>query len=113
MKLSAVRTFALLLPEVTEQPHFDFGSFRVRGKIFVTLPPDEEHIHVFAPEAYREQAFAMYPEWAEKLLWGGKVVGVRIALASAPAAAVKALIKHAWEHKAPKALLAQARASEG
>lgn len=113
MKLSAVRIYARSLPEVTEQPHFELGSFRVRGKIFVTMPPGEEHIHVFAPEPHREHAFAMYPEWTEKLLWGGKVVGIRVALASAPAAAVKALIKHAWEHKAPKALLAQARASEG
>src|SRR6478672_5062537 len=47
MKIAAVREFALGLPEATEEPHFDFASFRVRGKIFVTVPPDETHIHVF------------------------------------------------------------------
>ena len=87
MKLSAVRAFALSRPEVAEQPHFNYGSFRVRGKIFVTIPPDNEHIHVFAAEQYREQAFAMYPDWTQKVHWGGKVVGVRIALSKATAAA--------------------------
>lgn len=105
MKLDTFRTFALSLPEVAEQPHFDYGSFRVRGKIFVTVPPDREHIHVFAADQHREQAFAMYPEWTEKVHWGGKVVGVRVMLSKAPAPAVKALVLQAWRHKAPKSLL--------
>lgn len=33
-----IRTLALSLPEAQEHPHFDSPSFRVRGKIFVTLP---------------------------------------------------------------------------
>lgn len=36
MKMATVRRFALQLPEITEQPHHHDGSFRVRGKIFVT-----------------------------------------------------------------------------
>jgi hypothetical protein len=111
MKFTAVRAFALALPDVTEEPHHQFGSFRVRGKIFVTFPPDQEHVHVFAPELRREQALSMYPAFVEKLHWGGKVVGVRIALAQAEAAVVKALIRSAWEHKAPKALQAAQQAS--
>jgi hypothetical protein len=105
VKLSAVRSFALSLPEVMEQPHFHFGSFRVRGKIFVTLPPGDELLHVFAAETQREQALAMYPAWTDNVLWGGKVVAVRVALPKAPASAVKALVRQAWEHKAPKSLL--------
>jgi predicted DNA-binding protein (MmcQ/YjbR family) len=34
-----IRALALSLPEAEEHPHFDRPSFRVRGKIFVTLPP--------------------------------------------------------------------------
>ena len=109
MKFAQVRTFALSLPEVTEEPHHQFGSFRVRGKIFVTVPPQQEHIHVFVSEQQREQALAMYPSFAEKLLWGGKVVGLRVALADANLQAVKALVRAAWEHKAPKALLQPAK----
>ena len=108
LKYAAARTFALSLPEATEQPHHNFNSFRVRGKIFITVPPEQEHIHVFLSEAHREQALAMYPEFIEKLLWGGKVVGLRVSLASAPVAAVKELVRQAWSAKAPKALLGKA-----
>ncbi len=104
MKLATVRQYALSLPEVTEQPHFRFGSYRVRGRIFVTIPPGESHIHVFVAELEREQALAIHPEFAEKLFWGGKVVGLRVALAAAPAAAVKRLVLQAWTNKAPKDL---------
>jgi hypothetical protein len=102
MKFAAVRKYAMSLPEVTEQPHHHFGSFRVRGKIFVTVPPEQEYIHVFVAETQREQALAMYPEFVEKLLWGGKVVGVRVALAPALAAVTKRLISQAWQLKASK-----------
>lgn len=101
MKFSTLRTFALSLPGTTEAPHHNFGSFRVRGKIFVTVPPGETHIHVFVPDMAREQALVLHPEFVEKLLWGGKVVGVRVTLAAAKPAAVKSLVRQAWQHKAP------------
>lgn len=104
MKLAAVRAAALSLPEVTEQPHHDFGSFRVRGRIFVTFPPDGGHIHVFVPEPEREQALALYPGFTEKLLWGGRVVGIRVLLPRAVPSAVKSLVLQAWRSKAPEAL---------
>jgi len=102
MKFSSVRRFALSLPEVTEEPHHHFGSYRVRGRIFLTVPPEQQHIHVFVPEERREMALTMHPEFTEKLLWGGKVVGVRVAVAAAPAATVKTLVRAAWEYKAHK-----------
>jgi len=100
MKLVEVRRYAMQLGEVTEEPHHTFSSFRVRGKIFVTIPPEEQHIHVFPTEADREQALAMHPDFTEKLLWGGKVVGVRVTLATASATAVKSMVLAAWQHKA-------------
>lgn len=103
MKIAAVRRHALSLDAVTEQPHHEFSSFRVRGKIFVTVPPTEDVIHVFVGEEDREQALAMHPEWAEKLLWGGKVRGLRIALESAAPAAVKSLVRKAYDLKASRA----------
>lgn len=102
MKYSTVRHFALSLDDVSEAPHHDFASFRVGGKIFVTVPPGEEFIHVFIPEQRREEVLELHSSCVEKLLWGGKVVGVRIALARAEAALVKQLVKEAWAHKAPK-----------
>ena len=100
MKYATARNFALSLAEVSEAPHHDYGSFRVRGRIFVTVPPRRTHLHVFVADSEREQALAMYPQFVDKLLWGGKVVGVRVALEPAPAAAVKTLIRQAWQHKA-------------
>lgn len=103
MKLDALRRFALALPDVTEEPHFDKSSFRVRGKIFVTVPPEGTHIHVFVGEAKREPALALHPESIRKLPWGGRIVGLRIDLATCPAADVKALVRAGWEERAPKA----------
>ncbi len=109
MKFATVRKYALSLAEVTEEPHHHFGSFRVRGRIFVTVPPEQEHLHVFVSEEQRELALALHPEFTEKLLWGGKVVGVRVTLANARAEAVKALVRQAWEHKSPKRRQASGR----
>ncbi len=100
MKMATVRRFALSLADVTEQPHHEYASFRVHGKIFVTVPPAEDVIHVFVGEADRERALAVYPQWTEKLLWGGKVRGLRIALAAAEPSAVKSLVRKACEAKA-------------
>jgi hypothetical protein len=105
MKLLQVRRHALSLPEVTEEPHFQYSSFRVRGKIFVTVPPDEKHVHVFVGEEQREPALAMYPKFLEKLTWGAKVVGLRVTLAPATSSVVKRLINLAWQNKAPKSLV--------
>jgi hypothetical protein len=102
VRFATVRTFARSLPDVSEEPHHDYGSFRVSGKIFATVPPGEEFIHVFVPDDRREEVLELYSAFAEKLLWGGKVVGVRIRLAAADAAVVKQLLKEAWEFKAPK-----------
>jgi len=105
--LGRLRRYALALPEVTEEPHFDYASFRVRGKIFVTVPPDGAHVHVFAGEQHREPALAMHPEFLEKLTWGSKVVGLRVDLHHADAAVVEQLVLRAWEAKAPKRLVNQ------
>lgn len=102
MRYASLRRFARSLPEVTEEPHHRLGSFRVRGRIFVTVLPDQAHIHVFVSGQPREQALAMYPHFIEKLTWGGKVVGVRISLARALPHAVKALVRLAWQDKAPR-----------
>ena len=99
MKFATVRKHALSLDDVTEEPHHTFSSFRVRGRIFVTVPPGEEVLHVFVDEEDRERALAMHPEWATKLMWGRKALGVRIELAPAPAVEVKALVRRAHEAK--------------
>lgn len=104
MKLAEARRLALKLPEAEEAPHFDYTSFRVRKKIFATAPPSEDFLHVFVDDDAREQAIALHPEWIEKLWWGKKVLGVRVALAAADKAVVARLLQNAWRRKAPKTL---------
>jgi YjbR len=102
MKLDPIRKFALSLEAVTEEPHHHFSSFRVRGKIFVTIPPGEEFLHVFVDEQAREVALALYSEFIEKLLWGGKVVGVRVSLKAAKLGVVKSLVADAYNLRVNK-----------
>ena len=108
MDINGIRAQALSLPEVTEEPHFDYLSFRVRGKIFVTIPPDALHGHFFLAEEHREQVLAVHPGFAEKLEWGKKVVGVRVELAEADPLVVAELLRQAWRNKAPRKLVAAA-----
>jgi hypothetical protein len=105
MKLDAVRRFALSLLEATEAPHFHCASFRVQGRIFATAKPDGEHLHVFVADDERDATLAVAPECVENLLWGGRVVGVRVLLARASPALVKRLLSQAWARKAPKRLV--------
>jgi len=64
------------LPEVTEAPHFHYGAWRERGKIFVTLPPGDKFMHLFAGEAARDRALAPAPEACKRLIRGGRLVGL-------------------------------------
>ena len=99
LSLDVVRRFALALPDTTEEPHHDFGSFRVRGKIFVTIPPGGELLHIFLPEQQRELALAMDPGFLEPVRWGSKVLGVRARLPLASKARVLRLVQQAYEFK--------------
>ena len=104
MRIAQVRGFALSLPEMTEAPHFQYASFRIRGKIIATVPPGEAFLHVFLSDEERDLALAMEPGFIEKLYWGKRVTGLRIVLAKAKPGVVKRLLVQAWMRKAPKSL---------
>src|ERR1051326_9344547 len=99
MTVTQVRQYALSLPDATEEPHFEYSSFRVRGKIFVTVPPDQQHIHVFVGDEERERALAVHSKFLEKLLWGGKARGLRVTLSKATPGVVNHLIREAWAQR--------------
>ncbi len=105
MEIDEVWDLALGFPQVTEEPHFDFTSFRVRGKIFATVPPDRQFLHVFVDDAAIDAAVATSPAVAE-LWWGKKRCGVRVTVAGADREQVAALLAEAWRKKAPKRLSA-------
>lgn len=51
-----IRRIALLLPEVTEEPHFQKVSFRIRKKIFATYIPGANEV-VFKLSPAEQQVF--------------------------------------------------------
>lgn len=107
MRLDTARRFALSLPATTEEPHFDMSSFRVKGKIFATVPQGGKtlHIHVDADEAVA--LIAEDPSAFEEIVWGkGRPDWVRVHLAKADRGNVCELLEEAWRRKAPKTLVA-------
>jgi len=106
VKLQQARKYALSLPETTEEPHFEYTSFRVRGKIFATAPPSGTHLHIFVEEEQRAPLIAAEPEVFEALHWGLKVVGVRVTLVHANAGTINRLLLQSWTRRAPKRLAA-------
>ena len=103
MDADAARRLALALPEATEQPHFDSASFRVRGRIFATLPADG-HVHVFVDPDEARAVAAAEPACAE-LWWGKKLAGLRIRLDTADPALVADLLEASWRRRAPRRLV--------
>ena len=104
--LQRAREFALSVPDATEEPHFDMSSFRVRGKIFATVLPDECHLHVFVDELQAHAAVAEDPAAFEYLRWGPRIRGLRIKLAAVAGERVAELIEESWRRKAPARLVA-------
>ncbi|HYD10013.1 MAG TPA: MmcQ/YjbR family DNA-binding protein [Acidimicrobiales bacterium] len=116
MKLDTARRFALSLPETTEEPHFDKSSFRVKGKIFCTVPADGTTLHIGLGSADEVQALvAEQPEAFEVIVWGKREVSdwVRVHLPKADRAVVCELLEDAWRAKAPKRVLAAHDAATG
>jgi hypothetical protein len=107
VRLAEVRRVALGLPGATEEPHFDMISFRVKGKIFATVPADEMHLHIFVDETEVQASVAEHPAVFEPLTWGAKVSGLRVSLGDAPADRVSELIEEAWRRRAPARLISE------
>jgi len=112
VKLEAARRLALALPETTEQDHHGMVSFRIRGKIFATVP-DEEHLRVMVDEDEIRAAVAANPRSCEVLYWGKRLSCVVVDLRRASKALVDELLTDAWAGKAPRALLRAYEDPEG
>jgi hypothetical protein len=102
--LRDVRAMALGLAEAAEEDHFGKPSFRVRGRIFATLP-DGEHLNVMVGPLDVDGAVEEHPAACRPLLWGKQVRGVRVNLRAAEPEMVRELLGLAWGRKAPRALL--------
>ena len=103
MTVAQIRKFALALSESIEQEHFGNPSFRVRGRIFATVP-DDGHVNVMIDPFDVDGVVRDNPKSCEELRWGKEVKGVRVALSNASPDVVEALLRSAWRRKAPKRL---------
>ncbi|CAN5162857.1 hypothetical protein BH11PSE2_BH11PSE2_07910 [soil metagenome] len=106
MNQSDVRALALGLPEAEELPHFDRASFRVRGKVFATLPPGGDLVVLkLTPEAKWELhendsgAIVSLGAW-DKGGW------TQLAIGRIDPDKLSNLIRLAWRQVAPKRLQA-------
>ena len=104
MRLGDVRKFALSLPETTEEPHFQAASFRVRGKIYATVPPGGKQLRIFVEPAEVEALLAEDASTYEPVFWGKRAVpgAVCVNLRAAVPAQVRELLEEAWRMRAPK-----------
>jgi hypothetical protein len=103
MDIETARKIALSLPEAVEQDHFGNPSFRVRGRIFATVP-DGSHLNVMIDPFDVDAVVRAEPESCAEILWGKEVRGVRVSLPKASPAMIEELLRVAWKRKAPKRL---------
>ena len=101
MNLSTARRLALSLPDATEEDHHGRSSFRVRGRIFATVP-DQEHLNIFIEPMDVDGVVMLDPEVFAPVMWGQEVKGVRVDLPRASSRMVLNLLTAAWGRKAPK-----------
>src|SRR3954471_7712767 len=99
------RSLALSFPEATEAAHMGHPDFRVRGKIFATLGPDEDWGMVkLTPE---QQALLVRTEPGvykpASGAWGRRGSTI-VRLADANVATVREALIMAWRNTAPKRL---------
>jgi len=99
------RTLALGLPEATEEEHMGHPDFRVKGKIFATLGPDEEWGMVkLTPEqqaSYVRTEPAVFQPFNGA--WGRRGC-TKVCLAVASDLTVRQALVAAWRNTAPKRL---------
>jgi hypothetical protein len=105
MNADEFRSLALSLPEAVEAAHMDHPDFRVRGKIFATLGPDESWGMVkLTPEQQatflRTESGVFKPASGA---WGRRGATI-VRLADADAASVRQALIAAWRNTAPKRL---------
>jgi len=105
MTQDAFRALALSLPDAAEEPHVDRPSFRVRGKIFATLPPGGVQAVVKLPREHQELVTAEQPDIFTLGPWSSQG-WTYVALARLDGATARSVLLAAWRSVAPKRLSA-------
>ena len=98
-----IRRLALALPEVEEAPHFESASFRVRGKILVTLGAETATLKL--PLEIQESLRQSDPHAIDLPVHWSRFGWTTITLAGFDLDRMSDLIATSWRQVAPKALL--------
>ncbi|TJZ57197.1 MmcQ/YjbR family DNA-binding protein [Streptomyces piniterrae] len=101
-----VRRIALSLPETAEKEAWDMPTFRVAGKMFLTLPDDETSFAVRCPIHERAELIAAEPQkfWVPPHEAASNWVRVRLA-ALEDMGELRDIIVDSWSQAAPPRLV--------
>jgi hypothetical protein len=109
MNVEEFRRVALEQPEAVEGSHMNHPDFRVRGKIFATIPSvgKDEGMVKLTPD--QQKKFAQeYPKIFSAVPGGWGIRGATlVTLALATKEIVNRAMRCAWRNAAPKRLIAQ------
>ncbi|MQY10482.1 hypothetical protein SRB5_05900 [Streptomyces sp. RB5] len=103
-----VRKIALSLPETTEKTAWQMPTFRVAGKMFLTIPDDETSFAVRCPMLERDELVLAEPEkfWIASHEASFAWIRVRIA-ALDDLDELRAIVVDSWRQAAPPRLAAE------
>ena len=108
MTANQFRTLALSLPEASESAHMGHADFRIRGKIFATIWPDDEWGMVKLTPPQQADFIRFQPDVFEPVPGGwGRRGCTKVCLRTATEATVRPALVAAWRNTAPKRLAQQ------
>jgi hypothetical protein len=106
------RDLALELPEAVESSHMDHPDFRIGGKIFATLWPDEDWGMVKLTTEQQAMFVRTNPAMFQPVKGGwGRRGATRVSLPAARKNKVREALRFAWRNTAPKGLILKSDSS--
>ncbi len=101
-----VRRIALSLPETVEKEAWSMPTFRVAGKMYITVPDDQTSFAVRCPRHERAELIAAEPEkfWVPAHEASSSWVRVRLA-ALEDLDELRDILVDSWQQAAPQRLL--------
>jgi hypothetical protein len=104
MRAEDFRRLALALPEAEEKSHFGKADFRVKSKIFASMPDVSAGVVKLKPEQ-QEMMVAAEPKIFSALKGGwGDQGWTRVELAAADEITLQSALLTAWRNVAPKSM---------
>ena len=108
MTAEEFRDLALELPEAIESSHMNHPDFRVGGKIFATLWPDEDWGMVKLTREQQAMFVRSHSGMFQPVKGGwGQRGATRVILSAAKKNRVREALQLAWRNTAPKRLILQ------